>query len=337
MVGALPRLRYEFASIVVYDPVAQHRNATRMALFSLGFSKVSACDTLDSLNRSIKTTPPDLILCEADNGGGELCDLIRTVRQGSGGHTNPFLTIIVTAWEKSQSLVHDVVNSGADDLVLRPFSTSILKARIDTHIERRKGFVVTYDYVGPDRRKDTRPASGELFHPPNSLKMKTMDGLTMPEANFRLQQELRRAKDTLASEKLMREVFRICVLWRMLQDDDPGETVAHLAGLRDLIQSVTRRCRARELELALPWCETIHAAVEGLHFGVDRNASLHLLGQGALTLNEMVQPQRSRSAHMQAIEETVATIRSRGPARNPEADGAEASEDPDASDVAIAG
>lgn len=315
MVGIVARFRYEHASILVYDPVAQHRNATRMALFSLGFSKVLSCDSLDALNRDIKTAPPDLVFCEADGNGPELCEMIKTIRHGSAGHHNPFLVVIVTAWEKSQSLVQLVVNSGADDLVLRPFSTATLKTRIDTHIERRKGFVITHDYVGPDRRKDSsRPSNIELFQPPNSLKMKTMDGLTMPEANFRLQIELRRAKDALASEKLAREVFRICVLWRMLQDAEPEETIEVLADLRRLAQSVARRCRGRDLEGALQWCDTIIAGVEGLHFGVDRNASMHLLGQGALTLNQLVSPQRARSAHLQAVEETVATIRARSSA-----------------------
>ena len=71
---------------------------------------------------------------------------------------NPFIVIIVTAWEKSTGLINRVVNSGADDLLLRPFSTALLGQRIEAHIERRKGFVITTDYVGPDRRKDASRA-----------------------------------------------------------------------------------------------------------------------------------------------------------------------------------
>ncbi len=319
----MPRFRYECASIVVYDPVAQHRNATRMALYSLGFGKVSSSDTLEALERAIKHVPPDLVLCEAGGVGGELCELIRNLRQGTGGHANPFLVVIVTAWEKSHELAQMVVNSGADDLILRPFSTAILKTRIDTHIERRKGFVITHDYVGPYRRKaSNRPLNIELFQPPNSLKMKTMDGLTMPEANFRLQQELRRAKSTLASEKLAREVFQICVLWRMLQDGDDPEAADHQMNLGRLALAVTKRCRATELEDALQWCDSIVAAVEGLHFGVDRTASLHLLGQAALALNQIVCPERPRSAHLQAIDKAVMTLRARA-AGQPESPPAE--------------
>jgi response regulator RpfG family c-di-GMP phosphodiesterase len=312
MVGAMAKFRYECASVVVYDPVAQHRNATRMALYSLGFGKVSASETLDALNRSVKHVPPDLVLCEAGSDGSELCDHIQTLRLGTEGHVNPFLVIIVTAWEKSRELAHKVIDSGADDLILRPFSTGILKSRIDTHIEHRKGFVVTHNYVGPDRRSAlNRPLNVELFSPPNSLKMKTMDGLTMPEANFRLQQELRRAKGTLANERLTREAFQICILWRLLQEDDDADSEDHRTNLARLALAVAKRCRESDLEGALQWCDSIVAAVEGLHFGVDRSASLQLLGQAALTLNLIVSPERSRSALLQTIEETVATIRTR--------------------------
>jgi len=129
---------------------------------------------------------------------------------------------------------------------------------------------------------------------------------------------LRRAKEALATEKLSREVFRICVLWRMLQDEGDPDAGGHQADLSRLTQSVAKRCRATELEGALQWCESILAAVEGLRFGVDRNASLHLLGQAALSLNQIVSPDRARSAHLQSIEETVATIRARSAGRSEE-------------------
>lgn len=311
--GVVQTLRYERANIVVYDPVAQHRNATRMALYSLGFGKVSSSDTLDSLNRAIKLVPPDLVVCEAGSAGRALCDLIQTMRLGASGHANPFLVVIVTTWEKSHDLAHLVLNSGADDLILRPFSTTVLKSRIDSHIERRKGFVITHDYVGPDRRRaSSRPANVQLFHPPNSLKMKTMDGLTMPEANFRLQQELRRAKGILASERLSREVFQICVLWRILQDYVDSELEEHRGNLSALARAVARRCRATDREPALQWCDSILAAVDGLQFGVDRSASLHILGQAALMLNEILCPERSRGALLQAVDSAAVGILARG-------------------------
>lgn len=311
----MARLNYETADTLIYDPVGEHRNATRAALFTLGFRNINVCGTLGDLGRIIKRAPPDLVLCEAQGADTELCTMIHTMRQGASGHVNPFLVIIVTAWEKSRPMVTRVLNSGADDLILRPFTTSLLKGRIDSHTERRKHFVITQDYVGPDRRNDpARAFTAEAFEPPNSLKMKAKDGLNLSQVATRMQSELRVAKDTLSSKKLRRDTFQICILWRLLQDPgDPG-TDAYLAKLTELAQSVAKRCRETALETALQWCDSIMAAAEGLQFGVDRNASMHILGQGALNLNQIVHPDLSKSDHVRAIEEAVAMMKARNAA-----------------------
>ena len=139
----------------------------------------------------------------------DLCRRIQSLRQGVAGY-NPFIVIVVTAWENSNGTVKRVIDSGADDLLLRPFSPAILGQRLRTHIERRKGFVVTSEYVGPDRRKDTSRASNvTVFEPPNSLKMKAKEGLSPEEATLRLDSELKSAREALVAEKLRRDAFHI--------------------------------------------------------------------------------------------------------------------------------
>jgi DNA-binding response OmpR family regulator len=308
----MPRLNYETADTLVYDPVASHRNATRAVLYTLGFRNIETVGTLDAFGDSIRKSAPDLALCETQGADAELCDMIQQLRQGADGHPNPFLVIIVTAWEKTQALVSRVLNSGADDLVLRPFSTALLGQRIDLHIERRKHFVITHDYVGPDRRSDTsRASTADPFLPPNSLKMKAKDGLTAAETQVRLQKELRAAKDTLNVEKLRRDIFQICVLWRLLQVQTGSEAANHLLKLSSMSQSISKRCRDTEFETAVQWCESIKAAVDGLHYGVDRNASMHLLGHAALSLNQVLHPEIPKADHLKSVEQAVSAILAR--------------------------
>ena len=252
----MARLNYETADTLVFDPVTSHRNATRAVLYTLGFRNIVTVPTLDAFNEAIWKSTPDLALCEAQGVDTELCDMIQQMRQGHSGHTNPFLVIMVTAWEKTHTLVSRVLNSGADDLILRPFSTNQLRARIDTHVERRKNFVITHDYVGPDRRNDSgRPTTVDPFLPPNSLKMKVKDGLSLADAQARQTSELRTAKDTLNVEKLRRDGFQICILWRLLQEpEDPG-AVANLTKIANLTQGIAKRCRSTEFEAAAEWCD----------------------------------------------------------------------------------
>jgi hypothetical protein len=141
--------------------------------------------------------------------------------------------------------------------------------------------------------------------------MKAKDGLNVTQAATRLKSELRVAKDTLTSEKMRRDTFQICILWRLLQEPTDPDTEANLAKLTDLTQSVAKRCREGDLDNTFQWCDSILTAAEGLHFGVNRSASMHLLGQAALNLNQIVYPEFAKSDHLRAIEEAVARIKAR--------------------------
>jgi hypothetical protein len=207
-----------------------------------------------------------------------------------------------------------VVSSGADDLLLRPFSTAVLGSRIEAHIERRKGFVITTDYVGPDRRGDAvRPGGTELFDPPNSLRMKAREKLSDDAIVRRLEGELKQAREKLNCEKLRRDSFQICVLWRLLQEQRsaPGTSPSDLDRLIGLARMIAQRCRDTEFHPAVEWCESILAAGEGLNMGVDRNASMHLLGHAALSMHLIFHPEKTPAEQISEIDATVALIRAR--------------------------
>lgn len=308
----MSRLYFETAETLVYDPVPMNRNATRTALYALGFRQIETVGTLEAFTSLVSKRPPDLAVCEAQPDR-DVCEAIQGLRVGTTGH-NPFIVVIVTAWDNSNGLVRRVIDSGADDLVLRPYSTATLGARIKSHVERRKGFVITTDYVGPDRRSDaTRPSNVELFQPPNSLQMKARDRLSPDVVAQKLDAELKVACDILHSEKLRRDAFQICILWRLIQAQHPasGAKSAEVVKIKDLTRSVAARCRELQIEHAGEWCESIMAAVEGIELGVDRNASLHLLGHAALSLNQLFSPEKSTNDHLTQIDATVAVIHAR--------------------------
>jgi DNA-binding response OmpR family regulator len=309
----MSRLSYDSVDVLIYDPVASNRTATRATLYALGFRRTETVSTLEAFIESVQTNAPDIALCEAQGAADELCAAIQQMRQGGASH-NPFIVIIVTAWEKTSVLINKVVSSGADDLILRPFSTATLGQRIETHIDRRKGFVITTDYVGPDRRKDNSRASNvELFEPPNSLKMKAKDKLSSEAIARKLDSELKTAREKLTSEKLRRDSFQVCILWRLIQEAPltAGQISPDLAKLQVLARSIETRCTGTEFEPALEWCGSVLAAAEGLVVGVDRNASLHLLGHAGLSLHQLFHPEKNAADQLSEIDATVAIIRAR--------------------------
>lgn len=309
----MSRLSFDTAETLVYDPVSANRNATRASLYSLGFRRIETVGTIDAFVECIRRRPPDLALCETQGSDAAVCETIQSLRQGAAIY-NPFIVIIATAWEQTNALVSRVLQSGADDLLLRPFSTAMLEARIRSHIERRKSFVITSDYVGPDRRRDTsRPSTVGMFDPPNSLRMKAHERLTTEAATQRLDRELKSAREMLTAEKLRRDAFQLCVLWRLMQEKTPAQPSfeVDLLRLKEVTRGIARRCLDTEFEPAVAWCESILAATEGLEAGVDRNASMHLLGHAALNLTEAFTPEKTAADHLEAVDATVALVKAR--------------------------
>ena len=55
-------------------------------------------------------------------------------------------------WDPAPELIREIVDAGADDILLQPTSRNLLKERIDTLTFDRKPFVVSARHIGPDRR-----------------------------------------------------------------------------------------------------------------------------------------------------------------------------------------
>lgn len=193
---------YNFAEILVCDPVVSNRAATRAALHALGFRHIAVVGSLGDLSEALDRQPPDLVVCEAQAGEDELCRVIRELRRGDRG-SNPFVVVIATAWATNSMLTMKLSDAGADDLLLRPFSAKSLDHRIQTHVMHRKPFVVTPDYIGPERRTGADRAPGTtVFDAPNSLKTKMAGRFNIEDANRRFHAELREARARLNAEKL---------------------------------------------------------------------------------------------------------------------------------------
>ena len=196
---------YDLAEVLVCDPVASNRAATRSALYSLGCRHIEIAGNLRDFLEALENRPPDLALCEVQVGELELCQAIREIRHGEQSY-NPFAIIIVTAWMPNATLTTEILHSGADGLLLRPFSAALLDQRIRTHVLQQKPFIVTDGYIGPERRAAGRPSSARSFTPPNSLRTKIEGRADLDEAVRRFNADLRAACANLVDAKQRRNV-----------------------------------------------------------------------------------------------------------------------------------
>jgi CheY-like chemotaxis protein len=317
---AMNQRLYETAQAIVYDPVVSNRTATRASLHAIGFRKVELSPSLEMLTDSLKVKEPDLLVVEVSGAEMEICDLMQSVRQGALGK-NPFIVMIATTWRRDGTSVGKVISSGADDLVARPFSTSVLGMRIRAQVERRKGFVVTSDYIGPDRRRDLNRPGVESVDVPNSLKVRT-DGLGDDEAALHIARLVAQGKEVLNAQKVRRDAVQLCVQWRFLEQRNLGMSDFYdiLTRLEKIAGEIKRRIGgdAEQAEAAgklldniansLQGIMTLNSRVEGGagDTAPDFGPALSQLGHAALSLGKMFAPDETTPSKLAEIEAAIA-------------------------------
>lgn len=167
-------LRHVVCLLGVVD--LQRRMILRMALGERGIGNVFEAIRLEDLHHQIIARQPDLIICDEVMGDTEVASLIHGVRQGSVG-ASPFLVVATLSGLPVADKVRGLVNAGVDDLISLPVAPRAVVARTLSLIDRRRPFVVTSDYIGPDRRHASRRADTPprlLIEPPNTLRLKAL-------------------------------------------------------------------------------------------------------------------------------------------------------------------
>jgi len=299
---------YEAAEALVYDPVALNRNATREALRSLGFHALEFATSLETLRGRLAKRSPDLLLCEVGGAEVDVCALIQAIRQGRLGD-NPFVVAILTTWRRDGTIAGQALNSGADDLLARPFSAARLGERLRILVERRKEFVVASHYIGPERRCDTSRVVTQSIVVPNSLRIKTAHGLSIVEAEREIAAALAEGKRIVDAEKLRRDTMHLCMQWRMLQQRTPARRDFRLilARIGVLSAEIGHRVSGTHSLAAVEWCETLRETVQtiGASLAVadgrtppDLAAIVQEMGEAVLALGQIFAPADSDSSRL---------------------------------------
>ena len=146
--------------------------------------------------------------------------------------------------------------------------------------------------------------------------MKAKDRLPADLVAKKLDLELQAAREKLAGEKLRRDSFQICILWRLLRDQRPDtpQFGADLTKLGNLTRSIDRRCTDMGQERVVERCAAILLAVEGLKEGRDSGTALASMGAATLGIHQAICPEKSPADQLGEIDATVAIIRARNQA-----------------------
>lgn len=247
---------YEHIRLVIADPSQLVRAGLRAALNACGFRSINEAHTYLKLHELLHDDAVDLLVTASEIEDNDVGFLIREVRNQKLG-TNPFVVVMVLLASADPDYVRKLVDSGCDDLLLTPVAPDQLIGRIQKVSQKRKPFVVTHDYTGPDRRTKARTFTGQpaaLVEAPNPIRLRMEDG---PDGT-RLQRQIREASSTVNRIKLERHVVQtnwlVNTMHASVRDGvaQSGDLASHMARLAATAEDMARRIRGTKVEAALP-------------------------------------------------------------------------------------
>lgn len=301
------QLSFGDANVLLFDPVAANRAATRTALTTLGFRGVIAISDIKELERAWSDQPFDLLVADITQHAPAVCDMVRAMRSGGVG-SNPFAHVVLMAWKLERDSVQRALSCGSDDLITRPFSVDFFAARVRVHTEARKPFVVTSEYLGPDRRKEPNRDAPNLITVPNLLLAKAREFFEGATAAI---EEIRVAREKIEVERARKAAFKVaCLLHTMRESLAASQSIdADMHKLEQTARDLSERSSGFLGEEA---CAVVAAlsktAAESATVGADR---LNELDRHARALLQALYPSQSNEDLMREVAASVVAMKAR--------------------------
>ncbi len=200
---------FETTRLVVADPGGQIRDEIRSVLHHEGFRDIALVEKVAEVEDLVAQGQVDLLIADYEFPRGDMSDLVRRIRHHEVGD-NPFIVIIMMAHDPEKEEIMRIIDTGSDDLILKPITAGALVKRVNFLVSQRKDFVVTADYIGPTRRTGTREGESVIqeLEVPNPVKRSALGQTT--GSNF--QKEIDEFTGIINEQKVERNAFQISFL-----------------------------------------------------------------------------------------------------------------------------
>ena len=187
--------------LVVEDNDASRRLVLEL-LRGAGFSNLTVARDAEEAILQMQAVPPDLILLDWGLPGMSGIELTEMIRSSALKPDDRFIhpevpIVMLTARQRARDVTH-ARNAGVNEFVIKPFSTASLLKAISWALVKKRRFVASEAFVGPDRRR-RRAAT----YP--GLLRRTEDHELAPTPQEQLNESLAAEVDTLRRLMLGRE------------------------------------------------------------------------------------------------------------------------------------
>ncbi len=279
-------MQFADAAVLLFDPKLAVRKQTRSILNFLGFKTFLEFQELADVRGALRNQRVELVILAVDAVDSGVLALVDDIRRKRCG-MDPFMPILLTAWDAKLSALRPVVESGADDVLLHPFSTTQLGERIETLVRYRKPFVVTEEYLGPDRRTTEALRAGPPpIIVPNALQARVLGQAELGPTEARIEEafaDLRRLK----LRNLARRIWYMANCLREAQLDPtlPDRYDSELRILATSIQVYRKTLVTADSADLKSLCDSLAGVVmKQIRTGRPVKRGIELLEQSALAL-----------------------------------------------------
>lgn len=156
MAAANPLKNYK---ILVVDSDTELAQVLRSMLAKMGFSGCEHTGSGAEALRKLGNQPYDFLITEWNVGLLSGIEMIEKIRRAPDS-PNPILPIIMLTGRGEQVDVVTARDSGINEFVVKPFSAKAIYNRIERIIEHPRQFVLSPNFVGPNRRARGAPPPG---------------------------------------------------------------------------------------------------------------------------------------------------------------------------------
>lgn len=146
-------------NVLLADSDACLAQAVIHNLRAMGFGNITHVKTSADAVRTIRSQAISFLITEWDMKGTNGVELVRYLRR-SPDSPNRALPIIMLTGRGELSDVQAARDVGITEFVVKPFSAQTLFNRIEQMVDSPRSFVVTSEYVGPERRRRGLPPPG---------------------------------------------------------------------------------------------------------------------------------------------------------------------------------
>jgi len=146
--------------IYLVEPNEQVRESMRAMLRGEGFRKTRTFYRMEDLLAAFSESPPDILIL-ADDLHPSSFQMVKDVRGFKLGR-NPFILVTMMVGGETDLNIKKAMLAGCDDVLIKPVSPGKMLDRIVHFTFNRTPYIVTTNYLRPERGRTTADRSSKI-------------------------------------------------------------------------------------------------------------------------------------------------------------------------------